>query len=723
MLKPSLFYWVLPLLAVLLSSCASSVSDCFAPGVACVSPSLVSSEVQTAAGTFWPTLGVGATAALVQLNNPMGTTLDSLDNLYIVDRFNQVIRKVDAGTGLVSNFAGTGTAGYSGDGGPASSAELNTPCAIGMDSAGNFYILDAGNHVVRKVDALSKIITTVAGNGAAGYSGDGGPALNAQIVGSSLAVSGSGDIYFSDSTHNVIRKVSATTKLIQTYAGNGTRGFAGDGSSATSAELAGPAYIALDAGGNLYISDNLNCAIRLVSSSTGKISTFAGVGPSHCADNGDGGLATSATLANPQSVGLDGSGNVFIGDESLIRKVTAATGKINTIAGTFGNTTDSGDGGLAVSATMGNVNSLYLDSSGNLYFTEGGNYNVRKISVASNLINTIAGAGSLRFGVPNFVSSAELNDPVDVALDAEGNIYIADNLENLVRKYNPTSETMTTVAGTGIQGYTGDGGQATSATLSGPGSVNLDGSGNIFIADNNNCVIRKVAAATGIITTVVGTGTSGYTGDSGAASSAKIGNISAIRFDATGNLYLADKTYNVIRKVNAATGVITTVVGTGSAGYTGDGGLASAAKINLPSAIAFDSSGNLYISDSSNFVIRKVNLATGVITTIAGIGQSGYSGDGGPALAAKLKPSGGLAIDNSGNIYSGDVADCVIRQVNAVTGEITTFAGTGSAGYLGDGGSAALAAFNEPFGLATDSNDELFISDSGNEVVRKISFH
>lgn len=336
-------------------------------------------------------------------------------------------------------------------------------------------------------------------------------------------------------------------------------------------------------------------------------------------------------------------------------------------------------------------------------------------------INTIAGNGTQGYSGDNGVAtSAELGQPPDVAVDSVGNIYIADAGNNVIRKVTASTGIITTVAGTGAAGYTGDGGAATSATLNFPFGLAVDGNGNLYIADANNQAIRKVTASTGIITTFAGNGTAGYTGDGGQATSAEIDQPLRVAVDSSGNIYFSDPNNNVIRKVTMSTGIITTVAGNGTAGYTGDGGQATNAEISNPYGVAVDGAGNIYISDRANSVIRKVTASTGIITTVAGNGTQGYSGDGGAATSAAVWGPPGVAVDSAGNIYIADLNNDAIRKVSASTGIITTVAGNHSGGFSGDGGPATSAALSGPAGVAVDGNGNLYIADKFNNRIRVV---
>jgi sugar lactone lactonase YvrE/flagellar hook assembly protein FlgD len=283
-------------------------------------------------------------------------------------------------------------------------------------------------------------------------------------------------------------------------------------------------------------------------------------------------------------------------------------------------------------------------------------------------------------------------------------------------------QTITTVVGNCTNGYTGDGGPASLATLWVPDDIAFDSAGNYYIADPGSCTIRKVTIATGIINTVAGNGTPDYTGDGGPATLATLDYPSGVALDPENNIYIADYYNNAIREVFAATGAITTIIGNGIGGYTGDGGPASLAEINNPERVRFDSLGNLYIADSDNFVVRRVSAATGNISTFAGNGTMGYSGDGGPATLASLNSPQAFAFDAAGNVLITDPGVSVVRRVAAGTGIITTIVGNGTSGYSGDGGPATLASLSEdsPDGIAIGCEGNIFLTDDTNNVVRMV---
>jgi len=341
---------------------------------------------------------------------------------------------------------------------------------------------------------------------------------------------------------------------------------------------------------------------------------------------------------------------------------TPHVGNIITIAGN-GTGGYSGDGGQAFNAELNYPVGVVVDSAGNAYVSDQDNHRVRKIDHATGVVTTVVGNGNYGYnGDSGEAIYAHLASPMGVALDSEENIYIADSGNNRVRKVTRANGIITTVAGNGSSSYSGDGGQALNAGLDCRG-IAVDSAGNIYIADYSNRRIRKIDYATGIITTVAGNGASGYTGDGGPATSATFQWPSRVAIDFAGDIYIADSGNNCIRKVNHATGIITTVAGNGASGYGGDGGLATNATLYWPYGLAFDSGGNMYIADRSNHRIRKVDYATGIITTVAGNGTNGYSGDGGPAPSAKLYGPGSVALDDEGNVYIADVYNHRVRKI------------------------------------------------------------
>ena len=492
----------------------------------------------------------------------------------------------------------------------------------------------------------------------------------------------------------------------------------GDGGPAIEAQLKYPGVVAVDGSGNLYIADTYNHRIRKVDT-TGTITTVAGTGERGY--GGDGDPAIEASLNVPAGVAVDNSGNLYIADlgNDRIRKVDTS-GTITTVAGT-GELGYSGDDGPAIEAQLKYPRHVAVDGSGNLYIADTYNHRIRKVDTTGT-ITTVAGQGGIGYASGDGDPAVEvsLSYPQGVAVDGSGNLYIADSAEHRIFRVD-TSGIITTVAGTGEPGYSGDGGLAVEARLHSPEDVVVDGTGNLYIAVGGNQRIRRVDT-TGTITTVAGSGQFGYGGDGGPATAARLYFPEGVAVDSSGNVYIADTRNHRIRKVDTS-GTITTVAGIGDNMYSGDGAPATAARLNQPEGVAVDGSDNLYITDSENHRIRRADAA-GIIATYAGTGESGYSGDGAPATAARLDYPRGVAVDSSGNVYIADTNNHRIRKVDS-SGTITTVAGTGSTGlrlggFSGDGGPATSAQLQHPSGVAVDSSGNLYIADTYNHRIRKV---
>ena len=707
--------------------------------------------------------GNGGAATSAELNFPDGLAIDAAGDVFISDRNNNVIREVVKATGIITTIAGTGSAGDTGNGGLATAAKVNSPRGIAIDSEGDVFLADFIDNVVREVVASTGEIIIVAGTGTAGYTGNGGLATAARLdLPEAVAVDSAGNLYISDNGNSVVREVSKATGVILTIAGDGTAGSAGNNGPATSAELHDNQGLAVDPEGDVFIADNINEEIREVVKASGDIIDVAGNGVEGYAGNG--GPAISADLHFPGRVAIDAAGDLFIADSANneIREVTPGvtltigpSSALNTVTSVRVLTSESGlgesitfiatitdlsagggvvnggtivfsdqNGVIGTSTVVNGIATLIISDLGVGSFTITVTYDgtTSYASSGTGTIITAVGIGAAGYegdGGPG--SAAELDEPFGVAVDSAGDLFIADFLNNVVREVVKATGDIITVAGNGIAGYSGDGGPATAAELNGPIGITVDAAGDLFIAELNNNVIREVIKATGVIITVAGNGTAGYSGDGGLATLAELDEPRDVAVDAAGNLFFTDYLNHRIREVVKATGIITTVAGNGIAGYSGDNGLATAAELNYPVGLALDPAGDLYIADFDNNVIREVMKATGIITTVVGDGAEGYSGDGGPATAAELNGPGGVVLDPAGDLFIADENNDVIREVVKATGDIITYAGDGTAGYSGDGGPATSAELDGPVRLAIDSAGDLFVGDGFNNVIREVT--
>lgn len=666
--------------------------------------------ITTIAGGAAPPTPAAATQTAI--GDPPRVATDGAGNIYFGGLHS--VFKVDS-SGTLVRIAGNGQLGYTGDGGAATAAQLNYPAGIAVDSAGNIYVADRGANVVRAISP-SLIITTVAGTGTAGFQGDGGTATQARLNGPlGLTLDSAGNLYIADSGNHVIRKVSQG--VISTVAGNAIEGFSGDGGQATAASLDTPEGVAVDRNGLIYIADTFNNRVRVVNQS-GVIQTYAGSGTPVFSDNT---APTNAGIFFPTDLALDVNNNLYIADlgDSRIRKISG--GQIGTVAGGTGSL-EPFVNAVATAVRLNGPTGIAIDSSNNLYFAEGsigsgtghalGDYRIWQIN-AAGVISVAAGNGVESFsGDGGPASIAQLNAPSNLALDANGNLYFSDTANNRVRKISPGGS-ITTVAGTAIAGFSGDSGPAVSAELNGPTGLALDQDGNLYIADTNNNRIRKVLP-NGTILSIAGNGNAAFFGDGSVAQNAAIHAPQGVAIDSAGNLYIADTGNQRIRKA-LQNGTMTTLAGNGSAGAGGDGGLAAAAQLNQPANVALDAAGNVYVADTGNGAVRKISTS-GIISTITS-GLNSLAGNG----ASATLPTGpeAVAVDSAGNVYVTDSANNRVRVITP-NGTVATLAGSGVCCYSGDGGPATAAQLNTPWGLAVDSSGRVFVADSGNSAIRLI---
>ena len=714
---------------------------------------------------------VNGDAMSTSLCDPYGVALDVAGNLYIADTCHNRIRNVDS-NGIMGTIAGNGEPFYSGDGGAAPNADVNSPQGVAVDGFGNIYIAEGDNQRVRKVDTQG-IITTVAGDGDQAYAGDGGAATNASLDHPfAVSVDFSGNLFIADTWNHRIRKVD-TNGIITTVAGDGDQAYAGDGAAATNASLNYPGGVSVDFAGNLFIADTENNRIRKVGTN-GIITTVAGNGEADY--SGDGGAATNGSLNNPQSVAVDGFGNLYIADSynTRIRKVDN-NGIITTIAGN-GIKGYAGDGGASTNASINEADGVGVDVSGNLYIADtpnsrirkvwlyGGNpaltlinvgassaggYSViitspygsvtsavatltvqappiitvqpvsQKVTAGSNSLFSVAVAGSGPFGYSWYISNTNLIQSETNSTLALSDVSTNETGEYMVVVTNAyggvTSQVATLTVGLPPTVSTPPGGQTNLAGTNVTFSVVVDGTGPFSYQWQFN----GTNLPNDIITTVAGSGVKGFAGDGDAATNASLDYPTGVAFDAAGNLYIADTDNERIRKVDT-NGIITTVAGNGTAAYAGDGQAATNANLHYPWDLVLDTAGNLYFADTYNSRIRKV-ATNGIITTVAGNGTAAFGGDGGAATNASLNYPYGVALDAAGTLYISDGNNNRIRKVD-VKGIISTVAGGGyeADGKVGDGSTAAGAVLYNPSQIAFDSAGDLYIADSSDNRIRKV---
>jgi hypothetical protein len=652
----------------------------------------------------------------------------------------------------IHTFAGTPlTAGYAGDDGLATAAKLSLLLySVATDSQGTVYIADAGNHLVRKVEA--GIISRFAGNRTKGYSGDGGLAIAAQLAVTALAVDGDDNVYIGDSEHHVIRKVDPRTGLIITLAGDGQEGNIGNGGPAKLARFSSVFSLRFDAQGVLYFADTVNHQVRKIDRNN-IISLVAGTGLAGNA--GDGHLAVNAQLNNPWALAIDSDNHLYIADAGnfKVRKIDSKTLFINTFMGS-GQESRVGDGLTVVNASIGFPQDIWIDGANRLFIADKSFHLVRQITPVNGVldnnstVSTLAGNGVAGFGGDDGAAKqAQLNNPMALTLSADGHLYIADSNNSVVRVISPMVYTYAidiskSGDGTGTV-VSGDNAiqcgtdcreaypQRSTVTLSALPDAHMffvgwsgDCTGNsspltVQLNDNQQCNAHfstlPNALSLSQIDTVAGNGVAGFGGDGGEATLAKLAFPAAVSW-ANGKLTIADSLNNRIRRVD--NGLITTVAGNGTGGFAGDGGHALSAQLYQPSGLAWDSKNSLYIADNNNQRIRQMDSGA-TLRTVVGTGQAGALGDGGMALQAQLNLPYDVATDGNGNLYIADAINDRIRKVDA-TGKISAVAGTGLAGFSGDGGLATMARLSFPTGLAIDNLGQMYIADQHNHRIRKV---
>jgi uncharacterized protein (TIGR03437 family) len=681
--------------------------------------------INTYAGNDALFAGGGQLATAAQLVGPNNIAFDGRGNVYFSASGLSMVLKV-AANGVISVVAGNGLSSGGGDGGLATGASLAYPAGLAFDSSGNLYIVDNYASNVRKVDTNGIITTVAGGQGQGGFAGDGGPATKALLLNpTGIAVDKSANLYIADRLNQRIRMVTASTGIITTIAGSSTTGWHGDGGPAAQATFTLPTSLTFDSSGNLYIADTNNWSVRRISTS-GIITTVAGSG--QWGYGGDGDQATKATMVGPQGVAVDGAGNLYIADSGnqRIRRVDPG-GIITTIAGT-GTAGFSGDGTAATGATFSNPVAVAVDASGAIYVADYDNNRIRRFAVGG-AVTTFAGTAT---SVGDGGSSTQARvEPWSIAVDSAGNLYIADRVENRVRKVTP-SGTITTAAGTGQTGYSGDNGPGASAVLATPNSVAVDSAGNVYIADASNNRIRRVDASTGKIATFAGAGSgsccytgTGTGGDGGMATSASLHYPTSVAVDGAGNVYFVQWVQSntspqaiAVRRVTTD-GKINTWAGGGTTatGYGGDGGSPLKAVFGANVNVAAGPDGSLYIVDTNNHRVRKVDPAGATITTVAGNGENTASGNGGAATSAGVPSPWSVVVDAAGSLYIGNIPS--VRKVSP-GGIIGPYVGNGQYSFSGDGGPATSAAMTGASGLALDSGGNLYMVDSGNRRVRVV---
>jgi sugar lactone lactonase YvrE len=745
-----------------------------------------------------------------------GIAVDSVGNIYVSESNQHKVLRVDAQSGAISTFAGNGKDLNDGDGGPATAASLRWPFGLWVDTNDNLYIAARNNQVIRRVDARTGLIATVAGSDRYGYSGDGGSSTAAAMRNPhGIAMDTAGNLLIVDSVSNVVRFVEAESGRISTTAGSGLRGFAGDYGPAVQARLDEPENVLVDRTGNVLITDMANNRVRIVHCAAqpqpgfvrdcvaGASPLYAGqrvwvswnvLGASSCTANGawsgpksavggewvfvkatgaqdfkldctgpggstSGISARAEVVTNPLRVTLSASsltvkfgekvrlswsavnatscvargtwsGNKALSgqEESVALDSQAANEFVLTCTGATGSVSETvtvnvvdqspslNISASAVSVRRGETVRLDWTSQRATRCVASGGWGGSR-AVSGSFTTSPLTAASTSFALVCQGATGTVRDEVTVVTTDATAGNAGPQISLAVRR--PVTGTISTVAGQGPVAYEVETAPALEMMLNGPHGLARDAGGNLYIAEAGNHVVRRVSAATGEIAIVAGRGIPGGDGDGGLATEARLSYPTNLAFDSVGNLYIADQGNNRIRVVDRVSGVIRTVAGNGSSNFSGDGGLATLAALRSPTDVAFDATGNLYITDWGNARIRRVDVATRLISTFAGTGNAASSGDGGNALQADINPYG-LAIDGRGDLVFTEINQHRVRRIDQSTRTVRTIAGTGTAGFSGDGGPAISAALSTPHGISIDTAGNVFVGDASNYRIRRI---
>jgi sugar lactone lactonase YvrE len=721
------------------------------------SAQIIAGAENGAAGFNGDSSAVNAASALFRA--PTGVAVDSAGSIYVADTGNHKIRKIfTSGANLqIITLVSRGAvrSGFTGDGGNAISARASSPTDVAVDSSGNLYIIDRGNNRIRKVtkgatDDTSVINTVINSQGTIGFSGDGGPGLNAALgLPFHLVLSGT-MLYLADTGNNRIRRgtISSNQNPTATITSPSTDPFSVEATSAAGASVPLAATASDPDNDPLTFQwfDN-NQAISGATTLTPTVNLSLGQHPLKLTvtDNRGGSFTTATKTVNV----VDTTPPVFNPNVLPDVNVTLAQGQTSIVVNyTLPTVTDTVSGPCTISGNPCALTITPPDKAPGAIFPEGetivtikatdtaGNMTSRQLRIivsasgsgggggggtGSYRINAYAGSGSFgTSGNGGSALNAAFKRPSGLAIDQNGNVYLADTLARTVRRVG-TDGLISNFAGNGEKGSTGDGGAASQARLNDPTGVAVDSAGNLYIADTGNHVIRKVT--NGQISTVAGSFVAGFSGDNGAATAARLNFPTGVAVDSAGNLYIADTGNNRLRRVS--NGQISTIAGSGIAGFTGDNGAATSAQLNAPTGVAVSSDGSIiYIADQKNHRVRRVSGNT--ITTFAGNGNPVFGGDGGQASAASLNQPTSVALDPDNNLVIADTGNDRLRRVNTSSNLIETIAGNGTAGNTGDGGQARNASLDTPTGLAVDrrsgaTRGDIFVTDSGNNRVRRMT--
>jgi len=644
--------------------------------------------------------------------DPIDVAMGPDGRLYVAEMTTNRVRRVDGDE--IGVVAGTGRNGDGGDGGPATAAELSSPTGVGVGPDGTVVVANAFSGVVRAI-APDGTIRTVAGGGEGDVIDVGGKASEQPLAALDAAVAADGTVYVADNLHHVVWRVEPDGTL-QIAAGTGDPGYTGDGGDATDAQLMGPTSLFLAADGTLYVSD-LEAAVVRAIDSDGVIRTVAGTGEEGF--SGDGGAATSAALDGPDGIVVAEDGTLYVSDSRnrRVRRVDP-DGIITTYAGNGqeepGMESDVGNGGPAIDAPLSSPSGLALGSDGSLYVANGSQNRIRVVE-PDGTIETYAGVGPAGGAGDNGpAESAMIRAPEALAFTPDGVLFVSESYTGYVRGISPDG-IIQTVGGGGRQAMP-DGTWAMENEFVIPSGLTIDPRGRLVVSELGAARVRYIDIE-GMVGTIAGNGTPGYSGDGGDALLAQITYPYSVATSPDGSILIADGGIQVVRRVGPD-GIITTVAGNGNALSGSPNGPATDIGFDQIVAVVAAPDGTMYVSERVGHRVRKIS-PDGMASAYAGTGTAGFSGDGGPATRARINEPSGLALASDGTLYVAERSGHRVRAI-APDGTITTVAGTGEAGYGGDGGNATAAQLDGPAGLAIGPDGALYIADSNNNRVRRV---
>ena len=649
------------------------------------------------------------TGAAARFYAPHAAVADGIGNLYVADSFSHTVRKIVLATGVVTTVAGlAGVRGAVDDVG--SAARFYNPQGVALDGAGNLLVADTNNRAIRKIVLSTGAVSTFAGSLGVQGNVDGSGNMARFNGPQGMALDGAGNLYVTDIYSHTIRKIALGMAAVSTLAGSAGTFGATDGTGAA-ARFNSPTAVAYDGGANLLVADWANHTVRKIVIATGAVTTLAGMAGVTGSSDGTG---SAARFSAPWGVAADGAGNVLVSDagNGTLRSIVISTGVVTTRAGTAGMM--GGADGTAASARFQSPFGLALGGAGTVYVVDSGNNAIRQVLLGTAAVTTLAGAATQAGASDGVGPAARFLNAHGIAADGAGNVWVADTDNSTVRQVVVATGAVTTLAGAArvTGGADGVGG---AARFNYPAGIAADGAGNLYVADTFNATIRKIVVGTGQVSTLAGSAGMGGNSD-GTGAAARFALPYGLAVDGAGSVFVADTGNHTIRRVVISTGQVTTLAGlAGAAGSTDGAG--SVARFNNPYGVAADGVGNVYVADSINHTIRKFVINGAVVTTLAGTaGQAGFAD--GVGVAARFSGPSKVALDGLGSLYVADWSNAAIRKIDLASGTVATVVGIG--GQTGVKPGPLPGRLNQAVGVALSPARRLFVLDRGENCVLSV---